>query len=110
MTARMGNWAASLSSGVNHEMSANPHAPVATLRHRSTAIQICLVLSLIPLAWFLGAPSGDFLSALTQGLTVTLFDTEKYWISQLVAPVNTIAGLAAIGLLVLRAAYRKIFA
>lgn len=67
------------------------------------------------IAFFAGAallapPLVDAVGLLSQVLPRSIIDVDNDWLDQLLSPVNSVAGLVALGFLGLRAVYRKIFA
>jgi hypothetical protein len=78
-------------------------------RRRTITGWVGIALVLAPCAWLLGTVLQDAVLLLTQVLPSTLVDLDNRWLTQLLAPVNSISGLVALGVLGLRALFRKIF-
>ena len=66
-------------------------------------------LILIVFAGLITGPLTSVVVLASQVLPDSLFEVENRWLAQLLAPANSIAGLVAILVLGLRAAYKKIF-
>lgn len=79
------------------------------LRRRSLVGWILVGLVLLAVGWLLAAPVQDAIQLLTQSLSISLVDLGDRWIAKMISPANSVAGLVAFILLVLLAAYRKIF-
>jgi len=82
---------------------------IDSLRRRSIIGWIFVALVAVPCAWFLTAPLTDAVYLTTQILPESLIEVDDRWLAQLLSPVNSIAGLVALGFLGLRMAYRTIF-
>jgi hypothetical protein len=65
-------------------------------------------LLLAPVAWWLSKPLLGAVDLATQLLPDTLVAVEGQWLAQLLAPVNSVAGIAGLSFLVAWALYRKI--
>jgi len=70
---------------------------------------ICLELALILCAWLLAAPLHDIAMVMADGLTVSLFELDNHLLAEILFPVNNVSSLVALGFIVLRFAYKKIF-
>lgn len=66
-------------------------------------------LVLLPCAWLLMSSMQGIVYLLAQGLTVTLIDLEQGWLALLLSPINSVAGLLAIGFKLFRMAYKRLF-
>ncbi len=66
-------------------------------------------LVFVACAWLLSAPVMGAVDVATRLLPATLVDIENDWMSLLFAPINSVAAVLALGLLGIRAAYRRIF-
>lgn len=75
------------------------------LKRRAMAGRAALALALA----LLGIPVQDVALELSQVLMVTLVPIANTLAAQLLAPVNTAAGLLSVVLLVIRAAHRRLF-
>lgn len=82
---------------------------IDSLRRRAVIGWICVGLVSVICGWWLARMLQDAVNVLTQVLPLTLIDLDIGWPAQFLAPVNSIAGLVALGLLGLRRAYREIF-
>lgn len=65
-------------------------------------------LLLAPLAWWLSAPLLGAIDLASQLLPESLVVVEEQWLTQLLAPVNSVAGAVGLVFLVAWAAYKKI--
>lgn len=79
------------------------------LRRRLVIGWSCVGLVLVLCAWLIAAPLQDAVPVVTRILPSTLVDLDNSRLAQIFAPVNSIGGLVAFGLIGLRTAYRKIF-
>ena len=84
-------------------------AEIHSVRRRAVMGWICVGLVCVICGWWLAWPLQDAAHALTQILPLTLIDLDIGWPSQFLAPMNSLAGLVALGFLALRRAYREIF-
>lgn len=82
---------------------------VDSLRRRAAIVWSCVGLILIGCLWLLAGPVQDAVQLLTQALSISLVDLGDRWAAKMLSPANSVAGLVALSLLGLRAAYRKIF-
>lgn len=78
-------------------------------RRRAVVGWSCVALVLVSCAWLISIPLLDAVSLVSQFLPSSLIDIEDSRIAQVFAPINSIGGLVVLGLVSLRAAYRKIF-
>ena len=78
-------------------------------RRRAIMGWAVVAIALVPVAGLFGGLLQDVFQLLAQVLPSTLVDTEAEWLSQALAPANTIGALVAFAFLGLRAAYRWIF-
>lgn len=79
------------------------HTDRAKRRAIPTRAALALALAL------LGIPVQDVALELSQVLVVALVPIQNTLLAQLLAPVNTVAGLLTVVLLVIRAAHRRLF-
>lgn len=83
---------------------------IDSLRRRAVIGRICVGLVMVACGWLLASLLQDVVLVLTQFLRSPLIELDISGLSaQLLAPVNSIAALVALGLLGLQMAYRKIF-
>lgn len=82
---------------------------IDTQRRRVIIVWICISLVFASGVLMFVAPLLDAVHLAIQVLPESLVDLNDRWLAQLLAPVNSIMGLLALGLLGLRMAYRKIF-
>ncbi len=82
---------------------------VDNARRRTVIVWIAIGLAMIALLWLLAAPVQDAVQLLTQALSISLVDLGDRWLARIISPANSVASLVALGLLGLRAAYRKLF-
>lgn len=68
-----------------------------------------LGLVFVACAWLLSSPVMGAVDVATRLLPTTLVDIDSEWVSLLFAPINSVAAVLALGVLGVRAAYRKIF-
>jgi hypothetical protein len=87
----------------------NVMSRIAKLRRRVLIGWVCAGLVSAAFAWLLTEPVLQTVDLVTQLLPESLFELEKPTVAQFLAPVNSIAGVVALGLLGLRLAYKKIF-
>ncbi len=97
-----------------HDLAEEPFvtrvmSQVDNLRRRTVIGWIAVGLVLVACAWLLAAPVQDAVQLLAQALSLSLFEVGDRWIANLMAPINSVAGLVGLGLLGLMAAVRKIF-
>ena len=78
-------------------------------RKRSLALGAALALLAAVGVWVFAAPLLDGVNMITRVLTVTLFQPEAAWLALLLAPVNNVACLVGLGLLLLRFGYQRLF-
>lgn len=78
-------------------------------RRKAVIVWIGIGLALIALLWLLAAPAQVAVQLLAQALSIPLVDLGDRWLARVFSPANSVAGLVALGLLGLRAAYRKLF-
>jgi len=79
------------------------------LRKRSMIGWIGVGVVMVALAWTVSSPVTHAVHLATQLLPESLVELDDRWMAQLLAPVNSIAGLVGLGFLGLRLAYKKIF-
>jgi len=91
------------------EFSADVMAQIDKLRRRTIIGWACVILLLAPAVWLLAAPLQEAVQLLTQVLPRSLIELDDSLLAQVLSPVNSVAGLVALGLLGLRFAYKKIF-
>ena len=65
-------------------------------------------LAFVAGAWLLATPLSDAVLLLTRGITFPLVGLDDRWLAELIAPVNNVASVIALGIVGLRIAYRKI--
>ena len=82
---------------------------VDRVRREAVIVWIGVGLVLIACLWLLAAPVQDAVQLLTQALSISLVDLGDRWLARIISPANSVAGLVALGLLGLRAGYRKLF-
>jgi len=82
---------------------------VDNVRRRAAIVWIGIGLVILTLLWLLAAPVQDAVQLLTQALSISLVDLGDRWLARIISPANSVASLVALGLLGLRAAYRKLF-
>jgi len=81
-------------------------ARTARLKRRRVIRRVAVGLALSLLAM----PLQDFAVAVTPVLVHSLIDLPTGWVTEMLAPLNSVAGLLSAVLLVLRAAHRRLFA
>lgn len=89
--------------------TANVMSHIDRMRRRTAALWGGVALVLAICAWLISIPLLNAMSLVTQILPSTLVDLDNSWLAQVFAPINSIGGLVVLGLIGLRAAYRKIF-
>ena len=67
-------------------------------------------IALTPFIWLLGGPIIDAVNLVSDVLPVSLVDLNNQWLRQLLAPINSIAGVIAITLIFGLKLYRRISA
>ena len=87
----------------------NVMAGVDQLRRRTMYGWATAGVLLVVVAAMIASPVQDAIGVVTQLLPQSVVQFENRWAAQLLSPINSIAGVAAVLLLVLRAGYRKIF-
>lgn len=65
-------------------------------------------LALVIVGWFLYEPLQNAVFGLSQLLPSQLVEVDTAWASQLLAPVNSVAALVAVGYFAFRALYKKV--
>ena len=83
-------------------------ADVEKSQRRTVISWVIAGLLLAPLAWWLSAPLLGAVDLASQLLPDSLIDVEEQWLTQLLAPVNSVAGVVGLAFLGAWAAYRKI--
>ena len=78
-------------------------------RRRTLLAWCCVGIVFFAGAWLLAGPLTSVVTIAMQILPDRLVTLDDNWVSQLIAPVNSIAGVVALVFLGLRLAYRKIF-
>lgn len=79
-------------------------------QQRLTIIQwVCIGLIMVVCLWLFAAPIQDVVYLLTRGLTISLVDVDEPILGQISSPVNSVATLVALCLIVVRQTLRKIF-
>ena len=63
---------------------------------------------LIAVAWVLGLALQDAVDVINRSLSISLIDIGDAWLAPILSPVNSVAGVLAIGLLALRRIVRRI--
>jgi hypothetical protein len=77
--------------------------------HKRTVIGwIVAGLLLAPVAWWLSAPLLGMVELVSQLLPDSLITVEEEWLAQLLAPVNSVAGVVGLAVLGAWLAYRKL--
>jgi len=84
-------------------------AQIDSLRHRTMIGWIIGSLVLTLVGWWLSRPLISAVNLATQMLPKSLVVVEEQWLAELLAPVNSIAGVAGLLFLGAWVAYRKIF-
>lgn len=84
-------------------------ARIDRLRRRTIVVRCCLLLVFVPIAWLLAAPLLDAARLASDVLPTSLVDVGAGQIRLLLAPINSVAGAAAIGFLVLWGVYKRLF-
>ena len=87
----------------------NVMARIDRLRKRTMYGWAAGGIVLVAVAAVIAGPVQDAVALTTQFLPQSLIDVENRWAEQLLSPINSIAGVVAICLLGLRAAYKKLF-
>lgn len=65
-------------------------------------------VALATCAWLVATPLLDALPLVTELVPATVIELDNSWFSQVFAPINSIAGLVALGAIVLRSIYRRL--
>jgi hypothetical protein len=84
-------------------------ARVDRTRRRSVLAWCCVGAVLLASAWLLAGPLMSLAGIAMRVLPDSLVELDDNWVSQLISPVNSIAGVVALTFLGLRLVYRKIF-
>ena len=83
---------------------------VDSLRRRVVIGWTIVGLILVTIGWLFSAPLQGTVNLMTELLPTSLIDVREDWIGQLIAPVNTVAAIVAVGFFSVRLLYKKIFA
>ena len=78
-------------------------------RRKTAILWLCVAMILTPAAWLLGGLLQEAVLLMTQVLPAPVFHLDPGWAASLLAPVNSVAGVAALTLVGLRMAYRRLF-
>lgn len=92
--------------------AADVMARVDRLRRRALMGWAAVAVVLLAATWLLSGPITNAANVLTQLLPRSLVEIEagNELVAQLLAPINSVAAVVALGLFGLRLAYKKIFA
>lgn len=93
----------------NDAFVAGVMARIDRLRRRTIIVRSCLLLVFAPIAWLLAAPLLDAARFASEVLPTSLVDIGASRIGLLLSPINSVAGAAALGFLVLWGVYKRLF-
>jgi len=83
---------------------------VDSLRRRVVIGWVIAGLALVTTGWLFSAPLHGTVNLLTQVMPTSLIEVKDGWIAQLLAPLNSVAAIVAVGFFASRSLYKKIFA
>ena len=84
-------------------------AGIDSRRRASVLAWTTFGLVFVACAWLLSSPITGAVDVATRLLPATRIDIDSEWMSLLFAPINSVAAVVALGVLAIRAAYRKLF-
>lgn len=79
-------------------------------RRRSVILWSCAGFAAVLCLWPLGVLARDFVHALTQFLTLSVFEMLPGPAGRALAPLHTVGGVAVITVIGIRTAFRRVFA
>jgi len=96
-------------ASANSEFVAQVMADFDRQRHKIILGWIAAAVLLVPVIWWLTGPVVTTLNLATQLMPDSLIEIETNWLAQIVAPINSVAGVAGLLFLAGWMLYRKIF-
>jgi hypothetical protein len=96
-------------ASANHEFVARVMADIDRKRHRTIIGWAAAAMLLVPAIWWLSSPIVTMMNLVTRLMPTTLIEVESDLLAQLVAPVNSVAGVGGLLFLAAWMFYRKIF-
>jgi hypothetical protein len=94
---------------VDDDFVARVMAEVDKLRRRTSIAWGFMGVALLTVAALLMSPLTAAVALMTRLLPVSLTDIDNQWVAQALAPVNSVAGIIAIAVLLLFVLLRKLF-
>ena len=91
------------------EFTSQAMAEVDRLRRLAVIGWSCIGLVLMILSWLLAAALQDAVILLTQTLNVSLVDMDNTLVAEILSPLNSVAGVVAIGFIAMHRLFRRIF-
>jgi hypothetical protein len=82
---------------------------IERFERRRTYSRIGFDLLLVVAAWLLSEPLQGFVFDLMPGLMSALIEFDNRWLAELLLPINNLAAVLAIGFVMLRSVYRRLF-
>ena len=100
-----------IASNVEHDddFPARVMAKIDAERRQVLAGWAVAGLVLVAVGWFLYEPLQNLVFGLSELLPSQLIELDTEWASQLLAPINSVAALVAVGYFAFRALYKKVF-
>ena len=80
---------------------------IESRRHRILAGRIVIVLAIVAIELLLNLPIQSSLGAVAELLNTSLVPTGESWLSTLLSPVNSVAGLVGVVLVAVHYLYRR---
>jgi len=96
-------------ASANHDFVARVMADIDRKRHRTIFGWAAAAVLLVPAVWWLSGPIVTMMNLVTQLMPDTLIEVESGLLAQLVAPINSVAGIGGLLFLAGWMFYRKIF-
>jgi hypothetical protein len=96
-------------ASANSEFVSCVMADIDRQRHKTILGWIAAAVLLVPVIWWITGPVVTTLNLAAQLMPDSLIEIETNWLSQLLAPVNSVAGIAGFLFLAGWYFYRKIF-
>ena len=96
-------------TSANSEFVAQVMADFDRQRHKTILGWIAAAVLLVPLIWWFTGPVVTTLNLAMQLMPDSLIEIETNWLAQIVAPINSVAGVAGLLFLAGWMLYRKIF-
>ena len=94
----------------NDAFVASVMADVERRKRRAVLTRLIIAVGLVPVAWIVVGPIVSTVNLVSEALPVSLVELNNEWLRQLLAPVNSIAGVVALAMVLALKLYRRITA